>query len=459
MALKARMKSKFPARVVGGVGIDVARTGATYSFALDFSDFAATTTVSAGDRDNLYAPFYNEDAEQYTRISLSTMLGGFDLAASSTDNAIVRFNGTAGGTQDSEVLIDDTGNITPVTSGAGSLGTPDVRWSAVQLTNGSALSFNNDIIVQHSTDHLAFTGGTYSFDGSVRPATNGGAALGTTTLGWSNVHVAQGGAVSFAGGSVTITHGTSSLSIGGASGGIFLNAGTFVNGQCSPLTTGAGSLGSTARQWATTYIQQGAGIDWNAGSATITYSTGTVSFGGATTYAFSNAMRLAAVSTPSAPASSNLSLFAKTVSSRTVPHFIDSSSREIPLGSPQLLGYAIGVDFNAVADTAITINLPYGWWRLSVVGFTNTGTTASLTTAQYGLFTAAGGAGTALVSSGTALSGLTSNTINTNGSYGQTAASVSAYLNLTTVYFRVTQAQGAAASGNVYIIGFYLPTT
>jgi hypothetical protein len=459
MTLKARLKSKFPARVIHGPGLSISRSGATYTFGLGLGLLAATTTVSEGDRENLYAPFYNEDADQYTRISLSEMLGAFNLANTSTDNAIVRFNGTTGGTQDSEILIDDSGNLTPVTSGAGSLGTTDVRWSAVQLTQGSAVSFNNDIILQHTADHLAFTGGTYSFDGAVRPATNGGAALGSSTLSWGTVHIAQGGVVSFAGGSVTITHGTSSLSVGGASGGIFLNAGTFVNGQCSPLTTGAGSLGSTARQWATTYIQQGAGLDWNAGSATITYSTGTVAFAGATTYAFSNAMRLAAVSTPSAPASSNLSLFAKTVSSRTVPHFIDSSSREIPLGSPQLLGYAIGVDFNAVADTAITINLPYGWWRLSVVGFTNTGTTASLTTAQYGLFTAAGGAGTALVSSGTALSGLTSNTINTNGSYGQTAASVSAYLNLTTVYFRVTQAQGAAASGNVYIIGFYLPTT
>jgi hypothetical protein len=123
-----------------------------------------------------------------------------------------------------------------------------------------------------------------------------------------------------------------------------------------------------------------------------------------------------------------------------------------------LLGQATNVNFNSAGDTAITINIAASAeWRMFIVAITNTGTTASLTTAQYGLFTASGGGGTALVASGTAMSGLTSNTVNTPTNYIQAAPAVGVRLNITTVYFRITTPQGAAASGNVYIYGNLLP--
>jgi hypothetical protein len=125
-----------------------------------------------------------------------------------------------------------------------------------------------------------------------------------------------------------------------------------------------------------------------------------------------------------------------------------------------LAGYAINVDFNAVADTTINLTLPTGEWRLFLLSVTNTGTTASLTTAQCGLFTASGGGGLVLITSGTALSALTSNTVNTAGTYAQfnAGAAINSRLNVTQVFFRITQAQGAAAAGNVYIYAIPLPT-
>lgn len=121
----------------------------------------------------------------------------------------------------------------------------------------------------------------------------------------------------------------------------------------------------------------------------------------------------------------------------------------------QLMGYAKAVNLNSVADTAIAISSPTTNWRLSQVAVFNTGTTASLTTAQFGLFSTTGGGGTALIASGTALSGITSNTINTNGTTG--LFGTTGVWNYTTVQFRVTQAQGAAATGNVYIYGYPIP--
>lgn len=114
---------------------------------------------------------------------------------------------------------------------------------------------------------------------------------------------------------------------------------------------------------------------------------------------------------------------------------------------------AVSVNFNtANTDYPIIVALPVGYTRyqLASVRVVNTGTTASLTTATAGLFTDAAGAGAALVASGTALSGCTSNAVNTNGGVaGLTVALATAWLTDTTLFFRVQTAQGAAASGSV----------
>lgn len=50
---------------------------------------------------------------------------------------------------------------------------------------------------------------------SLSPTTNDGSALGTTALGWADLHLATGGVINFANGEVTLTEATNSLSIGG----------------------------------------------------------------------------------------------------------------------------------------------------------------------------------------------------------------------------------------------------
>lgn len=120
-----------------------------------------------------------------------------------------------------------------------------------------------------------------------------------------------------------------------------------------------------------------------------------------------------------------------------------------------------GVDFNSVADTAITVpTLPTGYTRFSVRTIVIDGASGTLTTATAGLFTATGGGGTAFASSqaitvATASEGTNTNmqfmTINNINSQSYLLSSVP------TIYFRVTNPQGSAATGSVTVNFLALP--
>ncbi len=116
-----------------------------------------------------------------------------------------------------------------------------------------------------------------------------------------------------------------------------------------------------------------------------------------------------------------------------------------------LLIVQVNVDFNAVADYTLTIPSWVTRYGIQFFRIINTGTTASLTTAQYGVFTATGGGGTAIIASGSSLAAITSNAANTAANFLQPGLTVSAYWTTNPLYFRVTTAQGAAASGTVYL--------
>ena len=127
-------------------------------------------------------------------------------------------------------------------------------------------------------------------------------------------------------------------------------------------------------------------------------------------------------------------------------------------GSVMLVGWA-DVNFNtANTDYTITIRSPTKYWSISEVLLTNSGTTASLTTARGGVFTATGGGGTTIVTDA-ALSAITSNAVNgVNGLYMTVVAGLTnRYVNYQTLYYRTSTAQGAAATGRVYIFGRALP--
>lgn len=128
------------------------------------------------------------------------------------------------------------------------------------------------------------------------------------------------------------------------------------------------------------------------------------------------------------------------------------------LGYPFIIGgSATGVNLNSAnTDTTITITSPTANYRINQILLTNTGTTASLTTATAGLFSAAAGGGT-VVAANQALSGITSNTVDVAiNQFGLVVAN-NAYSNFSQLFFRVGTAQGASATGNVYVVIQPLP--
>lgn len=115
------------------------------------------------------------------------------------------------------------------------------------------------------------------------------------------------------------------------------------------------------------------------------------------------------------------------------------------------------VNFNSEnTDNPISINLPAGYTRYRIHQILLSGATASLSTATCGVFTATGAGGTAIVTTGTAITvtATQGDTNNNMQSFTINDQNTMALID-TTIFFRVQNAQGSAALGNVTV--FYQP--
>lgn len=145
----------------------------------------------------------------------------------------------------------------PVSSDGAALGTTTLMWSDLFLASGSVINLNNgDVTLTHSADKLTLAGGTFSagtlevtgfsdlqnninnssgnnsgrvyindtfqvangslFGGSITPSTSDGAALGSSTVMWSDLFLASGAVINFNNGNLTITHSAGALAISGS---------------------------------------------------------------------------------------------------------------------------------------------------------------------------------------------------------------------------------------------------
>lgn len=90
--------------------------------------------------------------------------GSMGGPVSSTDNAVVRFDGTGGTVvQDSVILLDDTtGTLYPATNNSGALGKAAQAWSGLNLASGAQINFGNgEMVVTQSADRLTVTLGDF----------------------------------------------------------------------------------------------------------------------------------------------------------------------------------------------------------------------------------------------------------------------------------------------------------
>lgn len=204
------------------------------------------------------------------------------------------------------------------------------------LASGKKIDWNAaDVTITHAANSLAFAGGSsgYTFDSTVRPTSNDGAALGSSTVNWSDLFLASGGVINFNNSALTLTHdGTRGLTLNGSGGQTVLsitaggNAGIEIGRQDNTLSTpfidfhsgstsvdydsrliatgGTGvnaggtltfegsifrcspndkaSLGESGTAWSDLFLSSGAVINFNAGDVTVTHSANTLAFAGAT---------------------------------------------------------------------------------------------------------------------------------------------------------------------------------
>jgi hypothetical protein len=179
---------------------------------------------------------------QWSRVP--DFVSGFNSYVSSGDTYYVLIGNLNGGkywtiTSGSGSLINvDTSTITfeNVVGGlggsTGSVGDALLRSDGTGGSTVQAGSTNNNVILSDT--------------GNLSPEDSDGGALGTSSLQWSDLFLASGSVINWDDGNTTLTHGTNTLTFGGASGGYF-----FINGQvnatglrmlerASAPTTGAG---------------------------------------------------------------------------------------------------------------------------------------------------------------------------------------------------------------------------
>ena len=122
---------------------------------------------------------------------------------------------------------------------------------------------------------LYVNGGTSLFGGAIVPKTAGGSDIGSSSLGWGNLYLGSTKAIDFGAGDVTITHSTNTLAFAGASSGYTFNA------MIAPAVSGSSDIGSGLLQWGNLYLASTKKIDFANGDVTITHSTNTLAFAGA----------------------------------------------------------------------------------------------------------------------------------------------------------------------------------
>ncbi len=105
------------ATTLGGYGITDAYTKTSTDSLIDIHSKTAKTTLADADEFMTADSTSSWSLKKITWESIKTLLANlFIPKVTSTDNAIVRFNGTTGDVQNSGVIIDDNGNITASTA-------------------------------------------------------------------------------------------------------------------------------------------------------------------------------------------------------------------------------------------------------------------------------------------------------------------------------------------------------
>ena len=218
------------------------------------------------------------DADDGVTLNI-TDIGG---PLSTTDHAVVRWDGTAGSAiQDSPMIVTDAGIVTGVTdlTITGSLDVGDSDFGLDVAAGGASIpgivfdSGDDELVYDRANNNYLFKigGATPLLAGAavLRPTVNDAVALGAGTLSFSDLFLAEGGVISFDNGDVTVTQSGNSLTV---AGGNLIFPGTSTNDSASAgqvgeivestVLTGSAVALTTATPANVTSIELTAG-DWD----------------------------------------------------------------------------------------------------------------------------------------------------------------------------------------------------
>lgn len=118
--------------------------------------------------------------------------------------------------------LTTSGNIIPSSSNGAALGTTSLMWSDLFLASGGVINFNNgDILLTHSNNLLSISGGHVKTQ-HIYPESNNAYTLGLSSNRWADIYLGSGAVINYDGG-MTLTHNSSdyTLDLTGASSGGF----------------------------------------------------------------------------------------------------------------------------------------------------------------------------------------------------------------------------------------------
>ena len=116
-------------------------------------------------------------------------------------------------------VLSVASNILPITSDGSQLGSTTKMFSDLFLASDSVVNWNaGDVTLTHSANSLNFGGASngYRFDAVLRPASNNAIALGTAvTEEWSDLFLGDGGVIGWNSSDVLLTHSSNLLALSG----------------------------------------------------------------------------------------------------------------------------------------------------------------------------------------------------------------------------------------------------
>lgn len=167
------------------------------------------------------------------RVALAATSSGTDegLSIDAKGAGTIRLGATSTG------AIEFSRNAVPTSSDGTALGTTSLQWSDLFLADGGIINWSNGAMTitgaAGATDQMYFQGAAngYFFSNAVGPYTNDGAALGVASTNmWSDLFLASGGVINWNNGDVTVTHSANTLAFAGASSGYTFDAAVSVSG-------------------------------------------------------------------------------------------------------------------------------------------------------------------------------------------------------------------------------------